>query len=189
MTTYSGTSLKSGLKILIKNQPYEIQYSEFIKPGKGQAFVRIKLKQLLTGKILSKTVKATDVFYSTDVTEISTLYLYNNGFIWTFMNKKNFEHIHVLKKFLCGCEKWLINSSVCKIMLWNNSPISVQINTFITLRVQDIDIAIKGDTINSVSKRVVVETGASIQVPLFIKKGDFIKINTRLGKYISRINY
>uniref|UniRef100_A0A451DEY1 Elongation factor P n=1 Tax=Buchnera aphidicola (Cinara pseudotsugae) TaxID=2518978 RepID=A0A451DEY1_9GAMM len=189
MTTYSGTSLKSGLKILIKNQPYEIQCSEFIKPGKGQAFVRIKLKQLLTGKILSKTVKATDIFYSTDITEITAIYLYNNGFIWIFMNKKSFEHIHVLKKFLYGCEKWLINSSSCKIILWNNSPISVHTNTFIILRVQDIDITVKGDTVNSTSKLVFVETGVSVRVPLFIKKGDFIKIDTRLGKYISRINH
>ncbi|VFP87776.1 Elongation factor P [Buchnera aphidicola (Cinara piceae)] len=187
MTAYSGNSLKSGLKILIKNKPYEVQYSEFIKPGKGQAFVRIKLKELLTNKILNQTFKATDVFYSTDVIEIDSLYLYNTGYIWVFMNKKNFEHIHVLKKFLFGSEKWLTNISICKITLWNNSPIAVYIDNFINLKVKDTDIAIQGDTINLSTKLVKLETGVTVRVPLFIKKGDLIRIDTRIGKYISRI--
>ncbi|ABJ90497.1 elongation factor P [Buchnera aphidicola] len=186
--SYSGNSLKSGLKILIQNQPYEILFSEFIKPGKGQAFVRIKLKQLLTGKLFHQTVKATDIFYSADITEINVSYLYNNGLNWIFMCKKNFEHIYVLKKFLFGCEKWLTNTSNCIIMLWNSSPISVYIENFIQLKVIDFNVAVQGDTVNSSSKSVTLETGAKVRVPLFIKKGDYIKIDTRIGKYISRVN-
>ncbi|VFP77997.1 Elongation factor P [Buchnera aphidicola (Cinara cuneomaculata)] len=187
MTAYSGNSLKSGIKILIDNDPYEIQYSEFIKPGKGQAFVRIKLKQLITGKLLNRTVKATDIFYSIDIKEIHAVYLYTNKSIWVFMNKENFEHIEVLYKFLNGVDKWLINTSKCKITLWNNSPIAVNINNFIHLRVNNTDIEVQGDTINSSNKLVTVETGAIVRVPLFVKKDDVIKIDTRNGKYISRV--
>ncbi|VFP83470.1 elongation factor P [Buchnera aphidicola] len=187
MTAYSGNSLKSGVKILINNDPCEIQYSEFIKPGKGQAFVRIKFKQLLTGKLLSKTVKATDIFYSTDVIEINVVYLYTNKSIWVFMNNESFEHIYVSRKFLFGSEKWLTNLSKCKITLWNNSPIAVYIDNFVNLKVQDTDIVVKGDTVSSSNKLVTVETGTIIRVPLFIKKGDSIKIDTRNGKYISRV--
>lgn len=187
MSTYSGNALRSGLKILIKNQPYEVLYSEFIKPGKGQAFVRIKLKQLLTGKFFCQTVKSTDVFYSTDVEEIDVSYLYNNESFWYFMDKKNFEHIPVLKKFLFGCEKWLVNSSNCIMTLWNDSPIMVIVENFICLKVCNTDISIKGDTINSSSKLVTLETGAIVRVPLFIKIGDYIKIDTRTEKYVSRI--
>ncbi|WP_075433638.1 elongation factor P [Buchnera aphidicola] len=187
MTAYSGNSLKSGIKILIKKQPYEVYSSEFIKPGKGQAFVRIKLKQLLTGKLFFKTVKATDLFYSTDVVDIEASYLYNNGSIWFFMHKKTFEHISVLKTFLFGYEKWLTNLSSCVITLWREAPISVRIDNFVQLKVYDVDAVISGDTINSDNKLVTLETGAIIRAPLFIKKGDYLKIDTRNGKYISRI--
>ncbi|VFP80939.1 Elongation factor P [Buchnera aphidicola (Cinara kochiana kochiana)] len=187
MTAYSGNSLKAGVKILLNNDPCEIQFSEFIKPGKGQAFVRIKLKQLLTGKLLNKTVKATDIFYSTNVIEINAVYLYTNQSVWVFMNQENFEHIHVSHKFLFSSEKWLTNLSKCRITLWNNSPIAVHIDNFVHLQVQETDIVVKGDTINSSTKLVTVETGAIVRVPLFIKKGDTIKIDTRNGKYISRV--
>ncbi|VAX76205.1 elongation factor P [Buchnera aphidicola] len=187
MSTYSGNSLKSGLKILIDCQPYEVQYSEFIKPGKGQAFVRIKLKQLLTGKLLCKTVKATDIFYSTDIVEVHAAYLYNNGITWFFMNKKSFEHIHVSKKYLSNFYKWITIFSNCIITLWNNSPISVSIDNFIELKVCNTEAAVKGDTVNTSNKLVTLETGATIRVPLFIKIGDYVKIDTRTERYVSRV--
>lgn len=186
MVLYFSNSLKIGLKIIVHQEPYEVQSSEFVKPGKGQAFLRVKLRQLLTGKLVLQTFKSTDILKIADVLEIPACYLYNDGTSWIFMGLKNFEHINVLKKRLYGCEKWLFNSINCIITLWNNVPIKVKINNFIFLKVKESFFDIKGDSVNSVTKIVKLVNGSKIRVPLFIKKGDLLKIDTRSGLYVSR---
>lgn len=189
MSSFFGSTLKIGSKILIKKKPYEVLYREFVKPGKGQAFVRLKVKELLTKKVLLKTFKSTDIFCLADITVIDALYLYKekDGLSWVFMNKKTFNHISVLKEKLFGSEKWLFNNVNCTITLWDNNPILVQVSNFIDLEVKDVELTVKGDTINFSSKLVTLVTGTNIRVPLFIQKGDIIKIDTRgEGKYVSR---
>ena len=188
MSLYFSGSLKIGNKILISKKPYEVLYREFVKPGKGQAFVRLKLRDLLKGTLLFKTFKSTDSFLMADITVIDVIFLYKeaDGLSWIFMNKKTFNHLSVNKEKLFGADKWLFNNVQCSMTLWNKIPILVRISNFIDLEVKDVELSVKGDTINFSSKLVKLVTGTKIRVPLFIQKGDFIKIDTREGIYISR---
>lgn len=186
MVLYFSNSLKSGLKILVNCKPYVVQSTEFVKPGKGQAFLRVKLRNLLTDQLIFKTFKSTDVLQLADVLEITAIYLYNDNISWFFMNQKTFEHISVLKKYLFNCEKWLCNSVNCIITLWNNSPVKVQLDNFIYLKVKKIYNNIKGNSISTVTKIVKLTNGIKIRAPIFIKKGDILKIDTRSNQYICR---
>ncbi|AEH39611.1 elongation factor P [Buchnera aphidicola (Cinara tujafilina)] len=163
-------------------------HREFVKPGKGQAFVRLKIRELLTGKLLLKTFKSTDTFLLANITVIDVLFLYKDidGKSWIFMNQNTFNHISVHQDKLFGSEKWLFNNIQCTITLWDNIPIIVRVSNFIHLEVKEVELSVKGDTINVSSKLVRLVTGTKIRVPLFIQKGDFIKIDTRAGIYISR---
>ncbi|QCI20185.1 elongation factor P [Buchnera aphidicola (Brachycaudus cardui)] len=188
MIVYHSNNFRSGCKIIFENEPCLIESSQFVKPGKGQAFVRVKLRKLLTKQLIEKTFKSTDSLEIADVIEYILSYLYNDGHFWYFINNNTFEELSVEKKIIGTHKKWLLEQDTCIVTLWNNQPISVTPNTFVEIKVIQTEATLKGDTVNTgVTKLAVLSTGAVVRVPLFVQVGSLIKVDTRSGEYVSRI--
>ncbi|MBZ2279057.1 MAG: elongation factor P [Buchnera aphidicola] len=187
MKIYHSNSFRIGCKIIFDNQPCLIESSEFVKPGKGQAFVRLKLRKLLTGQLIEKTFKSTDSLEAADISEYTFYYLYNDSYFWYFMNVESFEELSIDKVIVGHQKKWLLEQDTCTVTIWNNKPISVTPKKIVELKVVDTTVTLKGNTINTTTKLAKVITGAVVKVPLFIQIGSIIRINTRSGEYVSRI--
>ncbi|CAL4317664.1 elongation factor P [Buchnera aphidicola] len=184
---YSIHSLKPGLKVIILKEPCIIKSSFFVKPGKGQAFTRVKFKSFLSGKTVELTFKSTERLKKANITEINALYLYNDNFFWYFLDQKTFEEIAVLKKIINTKRFWLVPQCKCRLTIWNKKVISVIVSNFISLKVVQTTPVLKKNSINNSLKTAILKTGVSIKVPYFIKVNDYIKVDTRTCKYISRI--
>ena len=186
MGTVSTNEFRKRLKIMLDNQPCMIVENEFVKPGKGQAFNRVRLKNLITGRQLEKTFKSGDSFEEADITNTTMQFLYTDGINYTFMDNKSYEQVEIDKASMDGAEKWLLENTECDISFWGDKPISVTPPVFMDLIITYTEPAVKGDTSNNVTKAAKVETGAEVQIPLFIGQGDRIKVDTRTGEYVER---
>lgn len=186
MTTYSTNEFKSGLKLMIDNDPYSVIENEFVKPGKGQAFNRVKLRNLKTGRVLERTFKSGDTVPGADVVDMELQYLYNDGTTFHFMSPESFEQYDISKDVVSDAANWIKEQDICIVTLWNNAAISVAPPIFVTLKVTETEPGIRGDTVSGATKPATVETGAVIKVPLFVNEGDLLKIDTRTGEYVSR---
>ncbi|QJC34863.1 elongation factor P [Enterobacteriaceae endosymbiont of Donacia piscatrix] len=186
MINYFSNNFKIGMKFIFLNQPYIIENSEFVKPGKGQSFVRIKMRNLITEKLIDKTFKSTYNLNNADILEKKLKYLYNekNNFYY-FMYKSNFEQIMISNKVIKNKKKWLIPQYDYIITFWNQLPIFLTLPNFIKLKVINTDFVLKGDAIIN-NKQATISNGELIKVPSFIKIGDLIKIDIRRKKYVSR---
>ncbi len=186
MATYSTNEFKSGLKIMIENDPCSIIENEFVKPGKGQAFNRVKMRNLKTGRVLEKTYKSGESVEGADVIDLDLQYLYNDGEMWHFMNKDTYEQCETDANAVGDAKQWIKGEEMCLVTLWNDAPLSVAAPNFVVLEVTDTDPGLKGDTAQGGSKPATLETGAIVKVPLFVENGDLLKIDTRTGEYVSR---
>jgi len=186
MATYNTSQFKSGLKVILDNDPCSIIENEFVKPGKGQAFSRVKLRNLLNGRVLEKTFKSGESIEAADVVETSMQYLYSDGEKWHFMVPDTYEQHEVSEGAMGDAVKWLREEDKCDVTLWNNQAISVTPPNFVTLRVAETEPGVKGDTSGGGSKNATLETGAVVRVPLFIDTDEELKIDTRTGEYVSR---
>lgn len=186
MSTYNTNELKNGLKILVDGAPCTIVDCDFVKPGKGQAFTRIKTRNLKTGRTIERTHKANETFPAADVVEMEMQYLYNDGEYWHFMVPDNFEQYAITNASVADASKWLKEQDMCVVILWNNEAISVTPPNFVTLEITETDPGLKGDTSGGGGKPATLETGAVIRVPLFVQTGETIKVDTRNGEYVSR---
>ena len=186
MSTYSTNEFKSGLKILLDGDPYTILENEFVKPGKGQAFNRVKVRNLKTGRVVDKTFKSGDTVEGADVVEQDMQFLYSDGEFWHFMVPDTFEQFTADKRAVAEVEQWLKAEDSYIITLWNGVPLLVTPPNSVTLKVVETDPGVRGDTAQGGVKPARVETGAVVRVPLFVEEGDVIKINTRTGEYVSR---
>jgi elongation factor P len=186
MATYSTNEFKSGLKILLDGDPYNIVENEFVKPGKGQAFNRVKVKNLKTGRVVDKTFKSGESVEAADVMETEMQYLYNDGEFWHFMHPETYEQIAAGENAVGDSAKWLKEQDVCTMMLWNGEPLSVVPPNFVILQITETDPGVRGDTASGGGKPATLETGAVVRVPLFIETGEIIKVDTRSGDYVSR---
>jgi len=186
MATYSTNEFKSGLKIMIENDPCSIIENEFVKPGKGQAFNRVKMRNLKTGRVLEKTYKSGESVEGADVIDLDLQYLYNDGEMWHFMNKDSYEQCEADANAVSDAKQWIKGEEMCLVTLWNDVPLSVAAPNFVVLEVTDTDPGLKGDTAQGGSKPATLETGAVVKVPLFVENGDLLKIDTRTGEYVSR---
>jgi elongation factor P len=186
MGTVSTNEFRKRLKIMLDDQPCMIVENEFVKPGKGQAFNRVRLKNLITGRQLEKTFKSGDSFQEADITNTTMQFLYTDGVNYTFMDTKSYEQVEISKENMDGAEKWLLENTECDISFWGDRPISVTPPVFMELTITYTEPAVKGDTSNNVTKAATVETGAEVQIPLFIGQGDRVKIDTRTGEYVER---
>ena len=186
MATYSTNQFKSGLKVMLDNDPCSIIENQFVKPGKGQAFSRVKLRNLLNGRVLEKTFKSGETIEAADVHETPMQYLYNDGETWYFMVTDTYEQYEASAAAMGDAVKWIKDEDMCDVTLWNGRPISVQVPNFVTLSVTQTDPGLKGDTSSGGSKPATLETGTVIRVPLFIQEEELLRIDTRSGEYVSR---
>ncbi|CAL4317686.1 elongation factor P [Buchnera aphidicola] len=190
MVLYASNNFKVGLKILFEQQPCSIESVEFVKPGKGQVFSRVKLRKLLTGQLIEKTFRATDTLLRANVVDITLMYIYSDQKIWYFMNRSTFDQIGIDQNIMQDKYKWLVEQNDYVITLWNDRPISVLVSNFVNLQVISEVSSFSLDTVMSNNRKKLskLSTGHIIQVPLFIKIGDVVKVDTRTGNYISRVN-
>ncbi|MDY6890121.1 MAG: elongation factor P [Pseudomonadota bacterium] len=188
MANYSSNQFKNGMKVMIDGDPCSMVDVEFVKPGKGQAFTRVRLRNLLTGRIWERTFKSNESVESADVMDTEMEYLYNDGEMWHFMDPKTFEQVAADKNAVGEAAKWLKEQDKVVVTLWNNNPISVTPPNFVELEVVETDPGLKGDTAQGGSKPATLSTGAVVRVPLFIERGDLLRIDTRIGEYVSRAN-
>jgi elongation factor P len=188
MANYSSNQFKNGMKVMIDGDPCSMVDVEFVKPGKGQAFTRVRLRNLLTGRIWERTFKSNESVESADVMDLDMEYLYNDGEMWHFMDPSSFEQFAADKNAVGDAAKWLKEQDKCIITLWNNNPISVTPPNFVELEVVETDPGLKGDTAQGGSKPATLSTGAVVRVPLFIERGEVLRIDTRTGEYVSRAN-
>ncbi|KEA64411.1 Translation elongation factor P [Marinobacterium lacunae] len=186
MATYSSNQLKNGLKVMIDGDPCAMVDVEFVKPGKGQAFTRVRLRNLLTGRIWERTFKSNESVESADVMDRDMEYLYNDGEMWHFMEPNTFEQFAADKSAVGEADKWLKEQDKCMVTLWNDNPIAVTPANFVELEVVETDPGLKGDTAQGGSKPATLSTGAVVRVPLFIEQGEVLRIDTRTGEYVSR---
>lgn len=187
MTTYSTNQFKGGLKLLLDGEPYTIVENEFVKPGKGQAFNRVRVRNLKNGRVVEKTFKSGDTVEGADVLELDLQYLYYDGEFWHFMEPNSFEQYTADEIAVGETKQWLKEQDVCKLMLWNGAPISVEPPNFVELTVTETDPGVRGDTSGGGGKPATMETGAVIRVPLFIETGELLRVDTRTGEYVSRV--
>jgi len=186
MSTYSTSEFKSGLKIMMEGDPCNIVENEFVKPGKGQAFNRVKIRNLKTGRVVEKTFKSGETVEGADVIEMEMQYLYNDGTHWHFMEPSSYEQFAAEENAVSDAKRWLKEQDDCTVTLWNNVPLLVAPPNFVVLEVTDTDPGLKGDTSGGGNKPATLETGAVVKVPLFIQIGEKLKIDTRKGEYVSR---
>lgn len=186
MATHSTSDFRGGLKLLLDGDPCSIIENIIVKPGKGQAFNRVKLRNLKTGRVLERTFKSGESVEAADVVESDAQYLYNDGSHWHFMDPTTFEQFSADETVLGDTKLWLKEEDICVITMWNGTPLSIEAPNFVTLTVTETDPGLKGDTASGGTKPATLETGAVIQVPLFIKEGEVLKVDTRKGEYVSR---
>ena len=186
MATYSTTEFKGGLKFLMDGQPCSIVENTQVSPGKGQAFNRVKYRNLVTGKLVEKTFKSGEKVEAADVVETNLQYLYNDGEFWHFMDADTFDQFQAEEAAVADVKKWLIEQDICTVTLFNGQPISVMPPKQITLEITDTDPGLKGDSQGTGGKPATLSTGAVVQVPLFVQIGEKVVVNTEKGEYISR---
>jgi elongation factor P len=187
MATYNTSEFRKGLKVLIDGEPYLMIDMEFMKPGKGQAVYRTKLKNLLRGNVIDRNYRSGDSMDAAEVDEMSVQYLYNDSKNWHFMNQESFEQYSISGELLGDVAKWLKDGTNVEVTMWNGKPISIEPPKNVDLAVQYTEPAARGNTATNVQKPAKLETGADVFVPAFINIGDIVKINTETGEYIERV--
>ncbi len=187
MASYGLNDVKNGLKILMDGDPCSIIDTDFVKPGKGQAFTRIKVRNLINGKVVEKTLKANESVEGADVMEIDLQYLYSDGEFWHFMHPESFEQHQVDQNAMGDSAQWLKGEETCSVVLWDGRPISVTPPNFVELQITETDPGLRGDTSGGGGKPATLETGAVVRVPLFVNQDEVIKVDTRSGEYVSRV--
>lgn len=188
MAQFSTNEFKAGLKVEMEGQPYTIVTNEFVKPGKGQAFNRVKLKHLITGRVIERTFKSGEKLDEADVNEANMRMLYKEADGVIFMDDNNFEQIKIDNEHIGDVEKWLKEDLVYEIIFYKGSPVTVEPPTFLELKIVESAPGVRGDTSSGrVLKSAILETGAKIQVPIFVEQGETIRVDTRTGEYVSRV--
>jgi elongation factor P len=187
MAYYSTNELKNGMKVMLDNDPYTILENDYVKPGKGQAFNRIKLRNLKNNRVIERTLKSGDSLVAADVFDIEVQYLYNDGQVWHFMAADTFEQYTADAAAVAQAKQWLKEQDHCVLTLFNGAALTVAPPNSVILKVVDTDPGVRGDTSGGGGKPATLETGAVVRVPLFIQIGESIKVDTRTGDYLSRV--
>jgi elongation factor P len=187
MANYSTNEFRSGLKIILDSDPCVIVENEFVKPGKGQAFSRVRIKNLKTGKTIDKTFKSGESVEAADVMDTEMQYLYADSEFWHFMVADTFEQFAADAKAVGDSKDWISDGDMCQITLWNDSPLIVEAPNFVELEIVETDPGVKGDTASGGVKPATLSTGAVVRVPLFVDQNEVIKVDTRSKEYVSRV--
>lgn len=181
------SEFRKGLKIEVDGEPFEIVEFQHVKPGKGSAFVRTSIRNLLTGRVLQPTFKSGDKVGKPDIEERDMQYLYKQGDDFYFMDNRNFEQTYLGEAALGEAKNFLKEQISASILFYNGKAIGVTLPNAVELKVIKCDPGIRGDTVSGALKPATLETGYEVSVPLFINEGDVLKIDTRDGKYLTRV--
>ncbi|MGQ9505703.1 MAG: elongation factor P [Thermogutta sp.] len=187
MATYNTSEFRKGLKVQLDGEPYLMIECFFVKPGKGQALYKCKLKNLIRNTVLDRTYKSGDTIEAADIEEIDAQFLYRQGDQFVFMDNNSFEQYELTKDQVDEAWKYLKEGMACTMLLFNGKPISVTPPNHVVLKVEYCEPGARGNTATNVTKPCTVETGAEIIVPAFVEMGDLIKVDTRTGEYIERV--
>ncbi len=187
MASYSTSEFRSGLKVMLDGDPCTIVENEIVKPGKGQAFNRVKLRNLKTGRTWERTFKSGESVEGADVMDQGMEYLYSDGDFWYFMDPVSYEQHQADKAAVADAAQWLKEQDLCVVTLYNGSPLSVTPPNFVELEIVETDPGVRGDTASGGSKPARLATGATVKVPLFLEQGEIIKVDTRSGDYVGRV--
>ncbi|MDP3039013.1 MAG: elongation factor P [Deltaproteobacteria bacterium] len=184
---YSTTDFRKGLKVEIGGEPFVIVDFQHVKPGKGGAFVRTRLKSLVSGNVIDPTFRSGDRVDKPDLEEREMQFLYETGGEFHFMETQNFEQLFLTADQLGGSKDFLKENIVIKALFHNKRPIGIEVPMFVELKIVKSEPGIRGDTATGVTKPATLESGAVIQVPLFVEEGDVVRIDTRTREYITRV--
>jgi elongation factor P len=183
----STSEFRKGLKILVENEPFVIVDFQHVKPGKGGAFVRTRVKSLIAGNVLDKTFRSGDKFEVPDMEEKQMQFLYKESADYHFMDENTYEQIFLDEKSLGDTKNYLKEGMVATILFYKGNTLGVDIQNFVELLVAQTEPGIKGDTAQNATKPAMLETGYTINVPLFVEEGDTVRIDTRTGSYMDRV--
>ncbi|RJS95014.1 elongation factor P [Salinisphaera sp. Q1T1-3] len=186
MAQYSTNQFKGGLKIILDGDPYSIVENEFVKPGKGQAFNRVKVRNLKTNRVVERTFKSGDSVEAADVFNLDLQFLYHDGEFYHFMDPNSFEQYQAAEAAVGDAAKWIKPEDKCDVTLWNGVPLQVDAPNFLVAKVIETDPGVRGNTSSGGTKPATLETGAVVQVPLFIEQGEVLRVDTRKAEYVSR---
>lgn len=179
--------LRKGLKLELDGEPYVVVQFEFVKPGKGQALYKCKLKNMVSGAQFDKTFRSGEKFKEADLEEVEMEYLYADGDRFCFMNTATYDQEFVTEDQVGEAKNFLKENTVCTVLLYQGEPIGISLPIFIDLRVEKTDPWARGDTASGDSKPATLETGHVLNVPPFIQEGELIRIDTRTGEYAERV--
>ena len=186
-TMVSAGDFRNGLTIEIDGTVYQVIEFQHVKPGKGAAFVRTKIKNVMTGSVVERTFRPTEKFPSARIDRVDMQYLYEDGDLYNFMNMDNYEQMALAADVIGDALKFVKENEIVKICSYNGKVFSVEPPLFVELEITNTEPGFKGDTAQGATKPATVETGATVYVPLFVDNGDKIKIDTRTGEYLSRV--
>jgi elongation factor P len=184
---YQTSDIRKGLKFKMDNAPWNVVEFLFVKPGKGTAFTRTKLKNLITGQVIERNFRTGETLDEVDVQTRTATYSYKDADQYIFMDTETYDQFPIQSVQLGDQEKWLMEGMACDILFYEGRAITVELPNFIEVVVTYSEPAVKGDTANNVTKNAEVSTGAAILVPLFIEEGNIVRIDTRTGEYVGRV--
>ncbi|MBS1963943.1 MAG: elongation factor P [Bdellovibrionales bacterium] len=188
MAQYATNQFRKGLKIEIEKVPYEIVDFQHVSPGKGRAFTRTKVKNMLNGNVTEKTITSGDKVDAADTEQVEMQFLYKDSAGYNFMNQTSFDQSVIQEEILGDAIGFLQENLVLQVQYYNGRPIGVELPTFVTLKIVETDPAFKGDTVTGGTKPAKLETGATVQVPFHLKEGDTVKVDTRDHTYVEKVN-
>jgi len=182
------SDIRKGLKMMVDNQPFSVIDFQFVKPGKGQAFTRLKMRNLINGNVLERTYKSGEKIEKADVEEKVMQYIYPEGTDYVFMDEASGEQVNIPGDKMQDEAKWISDGMNVDVTFWNGQPIGIAIPNSVVLQIVSSEPGIKGDTASGATKPATLSTGAVVNVPLFVSEGEWIKVDTREGSYIERVN-
>jgi elongation factor P len=184
---YETSDFRKGLKILLDGDPYVIVDFQHVKPGKGNAFTRTRVKHMITGAVLDKTWKSGEKFEGADVEDRNMQYLYQDGDSFVFMDTTNYEQVHLTAEMLEDVRGLMPENLIVSVMFFRERAVGVTLPNFVELQITKCDPGARGDTATNVTKPATLSTGGVVPVPLFVNEGDVIRIDTRTGSYMERV--
>ena len=184
---YDTSDLRKNLKLTIDGQPYVVIEAQFVKPGKGQAFTRTKMKNMITGNMLERTYKTGEKLEKADIEERKMQYLYPEDDMYVFMDERTYDQVRVTREQMGDNALYLLDNVVCDVLFYDGRPIGVTPPVFVEMDIVETEPGFKGDTSGNTTKPAKCTTGLQIQVPLFVNQGEWVKIDTRTGGYVERV--
>ena len=184
---YETSDIRNGLKVEIDGAPWTITYFQFVKPGKGCAFTRTKMKNLITGSTLERTFKTGEKLEPAQVEEFPMQYLYSDGESWHFMNLETFDQVAIPEAGVGDAKNYLVEEMEVNVLFYKGNPVSIDLPNFVELQITYCEPGVKGNTAQGGTKPAELSTGLTVNVPLFIENGEWLKIDTRTGAYVERV--